>query len=65
MTPPTGQAHRALSRMGQTPDDWLGPVRVHRFKYRAYGALGLLHEYAAALGQRWLCGAKPGLAAPS
>lgn len=63
-TSPEPAAGRALDRLGHTPDDWLGRVRVHRFKYRAYGALDLLRQYADSLGQRWLKGAKPGFAAP-
>ena len=55
---------RALACLQQEADGWLGRVKAHRFKYRAYGALGLLRGYAESLGQRWLWGSKPGLAAP-
>jgi hypothetical protein len=48
----------------QGTDGWLGGVKAHRFKYRAYGAFGLLRGYAESLGQRGLSGSKPGLAAP-
>ena len=45
-------------------DSWLGAVKAHRTKYRAYGALQRLRAHAEQLGQRFLRGAKPGLAAP-
>ncbi len=62
--PPPPAAASALSHLCQPAGHWLGRVRSHRRKYRAYGDLGLLRNYAKSLGQRWLCGAKPGLAAP-
>jgi len=61
---PDSETTRALSKLGYSPDRWLGRVRVHRFNYRAYGAFSLLREYTERLGQQWLRGAKPGLAAP-
>ena len=63
--PPAGAAVRALARLEQTPGGWLGRVGAHRFKYRAYGALTLLQRYAKSLGQRYLWGSKPGMAAPA
>ena len=62
--PPAADAARVLSRMSQGPSAWLGRVKAHRFKFRAYGALRLLRDYSQRLRQRWLLGAKPGLAAP-
>ena len=59
------QVFPALARLKQRPDAWLGAVRAHRFRYRAYGALSLLRRHAETLGQRYLCGAKPGMAAPA
>ena len=64
VAPPAADAGRVLSRLGQGPSAWLGRVKAHRFKYRAYGALSLLRDYAERLRQRWLLGAKPGFAAP-
>ena len=61
---PRAEAARALTCLRQAPYGWLGQVKAHRFKYRAYGALDLLTGYARSLGQRYLRGAKPGLAAP-
>ncbi len=63
--PPEAVTRRALARLKQRPDAWLGAVRAHRFRYRAYGALSLLRRHAETLGQRYLCGAKPGMAAPA
>ncbi len=64
VAPPAADAARVLSRLGQGPSAWLGRVKAHRFKYRAYGALSLLRNYSERLRQRWLLGAKPGFAAP-
>lgn len=64
IVPPAPSTALTLSRVQQEPSAWLSCVKAHRFKYRAYGALHLLREYAQSLGQRWLCGAKAGLAAP-
>ena len=61
---PQGAALRALRCLHRKPDTWLGCVKAHRFKYRAYGALVLLEAYAESVGQRWLCGSRPGMAAP-
>jgi len=61
---PAPETLTVLSRMGQDPVAWLGRVKAHRFKYRAYGALDLLRGYSQRLRQRWLWGAKPGFAAP-
>ncbi|MCP4040019.1 MAG: transposase [bacterium] len=58
-------ASRALSNLGQRPEAWLKYTRSHGKKYRAYGALGLLRQYAEALSQRWLQGASLGMAAHS
>ena len=57
-------AAQALSCLQRDADAWLAQVKAHRFKYRAYGALSLLRGYAEALGQRYLWGCRPGLAAP-
>ena len=62
---PQAMATRALTRLEYRPDAWLGAVRAHRFKYRAYGALALLRRHAQSLGQRCLRGARPGMAAPA
>ncbi len=64
LAPPAADAARVLSRINQGPSAWLGRVKAHRFKYRAYGALSLLRDYSQRLRQRWLLGAKPGFAAP-
>ncbi len=64
VSPPEPAAAQALQGLRHEPDAWLGCVKAHRFKYRAYGALTLLRRYAESLGQRWLWGAKPGFAAP-
>ena len=64
VAPPATEARAALARIGQAPERWLGRVKAHRFKYRAYGALKRLQEYTDVLGQHWLWGARPGLAAP-
>lgn len=61
---PASDTVRALSRMNQDPGAWLGRVKAHSFKYRAYGALSLLREYSERIRQQWLWGAKPGFAAP-
>jgi len=63
--PPAPEAAEVLSRLGYSPEAWLGRVKVHRLRYRAYGALRLLRGYTEKLGQHWLRGAKPGLAAPA
>lgn len=65
VSPPGDKAALALSGLRQNPDNWLRQVKAHSFKYRAYGALNLLRSYAEALGQRYLWGSKPGLAAPA
>ena len=64
VSPPKPQAAQALRCLRHEPEAWLGRVKAHRFKYRAYGALTLLRRYAESLGQRWLWGAKRGVAAP-
>ena len=61
---PEGAASRALTHLKQNPNAWLGAVKAHRFRYRAYGALELLRRHAESLGQRYLHGARPGMAAP-
>jgi len=63
--PPAPEAAEVLSRLGLRPEVWLARVKVHRLRYRAYGALRLLREYTEKLGQHWLRGARPGLAAPA
>ena len=62
---PQGIVTKVLTRLEYRPDAWLGAVRSHRFRYRAYGALSLLRRYAESLGQRCLRGARPGMAAPA
>ena len=53
---PGGEAAAALAHLGCRPMGWLKHVRVHRFKYRAYGALAQLQRYAQSLGQHWIRG---------
>jgi len=53
---PRRQAQQTLRRLGQEPRQWLSTVKAHRFKYRAYGALDKLKDYAQSLGQRWIKG---------
>jgi len=65
LLPPAPEVAAVLSRLGQRPEAWLGRVKVHRLRYRAYGALRLLRGYTERLGQHWLRGARPGLAAPA
>ena len=65
VAPPRRAAARVLAGLRQSPDAWLGAVGAHRFRYRAYGALELLRRHAAALGQRYLHGARAGMAAPA
>ncbi len=65
VTRPACRAARALALLHEEPDNWLARVKAHRFKYRAYGALGLLKAYAETLGQRYLRGSQPGMAAPA
>ena len=64
VAPPRASAARVLKHLQQSPDTWLGAVKAHRFRYRAYGALALLRQHAESLGQRYLQGARPGMAAP-
>ena len=51
---PSGLAAQTLGRLNQSANGWLGQVKVHRFKYRAYGAADALKRYAQMLGQRWI-----------
>jgi len=41
----------ALARLNHCAEGWLGTVNSHRHKFRAYGALHLLGQYARRLGQ--------------
>ena len=50
------EAVEAVSELGHAPEEWLGRVKAHRLKYRAYGARSLLKRYAQSLGQRWIKG---------
>ena len=43
-----------LSTLDQTPLQWLGGVRAHRLKYRAYGLQRSLDAYCRKLRQRWI-----------
>jgi hypothetical protein len=54
MTQPTARTSTTLKRLQHSPDDWLGQVKVNRFKYRAYGASQRLKRYAQDLGQQWI-----------
>ena len=45
-----------LQRLGDSPAGWLTKLKAHRFKYRAYGAVDKLGQYAESLGQRWIKG---------
>lgn len=62
---PDRETTTLLHRFDYKADSWLGAVKAHRSKYRAYGALQRLRAHAEQLGQRFLRGAKPGLAAPA
>ncbi|MCA9645856.1 MAG: hypothetical protein KC492_34430, partial [Myxococcales bacterium] len=56
---PGERATRLLSRLQYSPQVWLGAVKAHRARFRAYGALARLREHAERLGQRYLRGARP------
>ena len=57
MPEPSLKTSTTLKRLQHSPDDWLGLVKVNRFKYRAYGASQRLKRYAQELGQYWIKGA--------
>ena len=54
MMKPTVKTSTTLKQFERSPDDWLGQVKVNRFKYRAYGASQRLKRYAQDLGQQWI-----------
>lgn len=54
VSPPKPQAAQALRCLRHEPEAWLGRVKAHRFKYRAYGALTLLRRYAESLNAVFL-----------
>ena len=53
---PNAGARQTLLRVGHEPTCWLSAVKAHRLKYRAYGALDKLQNYAQSLGQQWIKG---------
>ncbi len=54
MTEPIVKISTMLKRLQLSNDEWLGKVKVNRFKYRAYGASQRLKRYAHDLGQQWI-----------
>ena len=54
MAQPSAKTSTTLKRLQRSPDDWLGQVKVNRFKYRAYGTSQRIKRYAQDLGQQWI-----------